>query len=488
MRARTVRSLVVAGFAAWSFSASGSIARSQAEKASDLRFPPLRQTTAPTPQRVVLENGMTVLLLEDHELPLVEATAIVRTGSFWEPADKVGLAEITGRVLRGGGTQRQSGDEVDDFLENRAATIESSITDDSGSARLSCLREDFSDAFKTFADMLRRPVFDATKLELARNRSMSEVARQNDDPQDIMEREFREIVFGKDSPEARTPTFASIASIRRTDLVAWHAKYFHPERIVLGIVGDIDATATLARVREAFGDWPRGPALEEPGPKPPHEVKPGVYTVDLEEIPQTNIAMGYLGIRRDDPDFFAVEVLNQLFGGSFSSRLFANIRSKKALGYVVYGGVNSDWRRPDVTQLVLTTKAETTGAGIAALLGEAKRLFAEPPSDNEVEEAKRAILSSFVFTRDSVRKTLRQQLTLQYWGYPADWYERYRLGVEAVTTEQLRKAAARLIHPEKFAIVVVGPAAPRERPLTDFGPVTPVDITIPGAPKAPKLP
>jgi len=487
MRA-TRRLLLAAGFAVWGFAGLGSPALAQVEKASELRFPPLRETTAAIPQRLVLDNGLTVLLLEDHELPLVDATAMVRTGSLYEPADKVGLAELTGRVLRAGGTTRQSGDEIDDFLENRAATIETSIGDDVGTARLSCLREDFSDLFQTFADILRRPAFDATKIELARNRSMSEVARQNDDPQDVLERKFREIVFGKDSPEARTPTFASLAAIRRADMVAWHTKYFHPERVILGIAGDIDAAATLARVREAFGDWPRGPAIEEPAEKPPHEVKPGVYTVDLDEIPQANIAMGYLGIRRDDPDIFAVEVLNQLFGGSFASRLFANVRSKKALGYVVYGAVNSDWGHAEVTELVLTTKGETTGAGVAALLDEAKRLSTEPPSDHEVEEAKKALLSSFVFTRDSLRKALRQQQTLEYWGYPADWYERYRVGVEAVTTEQVRKAAARLIHPEKFAIVVVGPASLRERPLSDFGPVTPLDITIPGAPKAGKQP
>ncbi|MEP7010591.1 MAG: pitrilysin family protein [Acidobacteriota bacterium] len=488
MRAQAHRLLLAAGFAAWSFTGVGSLASAQVDRAADLRFPPLRETTPPTPQRVVLDNGLTILLLEDHELPLVDATALIRTGSLDEPADKVGLADLTGRVLRTGGTQRQSGDEIDDFLENRAATIETSISDDAGTARLSCLREDFFDTFQTFADILRRPAFDATKIELARNRSMSEVARQNDDPQDILDREFHEIVFGKDSPEARSPTFASLAAIRRADLVAWHAKYFHPERVVLGIVGDIDPTATLAKVREVFGDWTRGAAIEKPAPKPPHEVKPGVYTVDLDEIPQSNIAMGYLGIRRDDPDIFAVEVLNQLFGGSFASRLFANVRSKKALGYVVYGGVNSDWGRPEMTELVLTTKGQTTGAGVAALLDEAKRLFSEPPSDTEVEEAKKALLSSFVFTRDSVRKTLRQRQTLEYWGYPADWFERYRSGVEAVTTEQVRKASQRLIHPEKFAIVVVGPAALRERPLSDFGPVTPLDITIPGAPKAGKQP
>jgi len=488
MTTRALRFVPALAAAAMAFSAAfAPPARAQAQKASELRFPPLPDVPVPAPQRVVLDNGLTVLLLEDRELPLVEATALVRTGAIAEPGDKAGLAELTGRVLRSGGAGRMSGDELDDFLEDRAATIETSISEDTGTARLSALKGNFPDVFRAFTDILRRPAFDAAKIELARNRMVAEVARQNDDPQEILDREFRKLVYGKDSPFARTPSFASLAAIRRADLVAWHGKYFQPDRIVLGIVGDIDAAATLALIKETLGDWPRGPKLQEPAPPAPREVRPGVYTIDLDALPQSSIAMGYLGIRRDDPDLFPVEVLNQVLGGSFASRLFANVRSKKALGYVVYGGVFSDWGHPDVTQLVLTTKGETTGAGIAALLDEAKDIVAHPPTDREVAEAKQAILSSFVFTRDSLRKVvLRQLLPLEYWGYPADWFERYRAGVEAVTPEQVRKAAERLIHPERFAILVVGPAGRRERPLTDFGPVTPVDISIPGAPRAPK--
>ncbi len=492
MRVRTARPWVARLFAACGCAAALATlafpASAQVEKASQLHFPPLRETTSPTPLRVVFDNGLTVLLLEDHELPLVEAIALIRTGSNDEPADKVGLAELTGRVLRTGGTQRQTGDEIDDLLENRAAMIETSIAQDVGVARFSSLREDFPELFQTFADILRRPVFEAAKVEIARNRTLSDIARQNDDPQEILDREFQKLVYGKDSPEARIPTFATLGAIRRADLVAWHAKYFHPDRVVLGIVGDFDAAATLARLRELFADWPRGPVRSESKPAGKHEVKAGVYTVDIEGLPQSNIAMGYLGVRRDDPDIFTIEVLNQLFGGSFSSRLFSNVRSKKALGYVVYGGINSDWGGPNVTELVLTTKAETTGAGIAALLAEARGLLTDPPTDHEVEQAKQALLASFVFTRDSTRKVLRQRLLLEYWAYPTDWYERYRAGVEAVTTAEVRRVAERLIHPDKFAILVVGPAAQRERPLSDFGPVTAIDIAIPGAPKAVKQP
>src|SRR6185295_1700468 len=295
MTTRALRFVPALAAAAMAFSAAfAPPARAQAQKASELRFPPLPDVPVPAPQRVVLDNGLTVLLLEDRELPLVEATALVRTGAIAEPGDKAGLAELTGRVLRSGGAGRMSGDELDDFLEDRAATIETSISEDTGTARLSALKGNFPDVFRAFTDILRRPAFDAAKIELARNRMVAEVARQNDDPQEILDREFRKLVYGKDSPYARTPSFASLAAIRRADLVAWHGKYFQPDRIVLGIVGDIDAAATLALIKETLGDWPRGPKLQESAPPAPREVRPGVYTIDLDALPQSSIAMGYL--------------------------------------------------------------------------------------------------------------------------------------------------------------------------------------------------
>lgn len=457
-------------------------AGAQVERVEELEFPPLPEFQVPEPTRVELDNGMVVMLLEDDELPLVEAIAMVRTGSRLEPADKIGLASLTGSVLRSGGTASLAPDELDELLESRAARIESSIGTTSGQVTMSSLREDFPEILGVFADVLRRPRFAEERLRVARNQVNSGIARQNDNPMQILFREHRKILYGEDSPYARSETYETVGNIDRDDLVAWHREHFHPDRVVLGLVGDFETDEALALVREAFGDWPRGPEPPEVEAGYDREPRPGVYYVRKDDMTQSNIAMGHLGIRRDNPDYYAVEVMNHVLSGSFASRLFSNVRSRKGLAYSVRGSVGSAWDYEGLTTLWMTTRTETTGAGIEALLEEARDMTAAPPTEEEVARAKRSILESFVFTSDSRRKILNQQLTYELHGYPLDWLARYRDGIEAVTVEEVRRAAERYIHPDRFAILVVGPAEGRDRPLSEFGEVAEVDITIPEPP------
>lgn len=450
----------------------------QVASVDEIHYPPLPPFDIPEPQGVTLDNGMVVLLLEDHELPLVEALALVRTGSRLEPADRAGLARLTGEVLRTGGTRTMSADELDDFLEGKAASIETSISTDVGRASMSCLAQDFPAVLAAFADVLRRPAFAADRLEVARTAAIASIARQNDEPQRILFRELAELVYGADSPYARSPTYATVGAVTRDDLVAWHRRFFHPDRIVLSLVGDFDSDRALARVREAFGDWPRGPAGADPEPGWRQEPKPGIWFVEKDDMTQAAIAFGHLGIRKDDPDFYAVEVLNDLLSGSFTSRLIAEIRTKKGLAYAVSGSVGSDFDHPGMTVLWLTTRTETAGAGVAALLDEARGLTGRPPTGEEVERAKSTILNSFIFKYDSPGKILLQQLFYQHFGYPHDRMERYRRAIEQVTLEEVRRAAGDEIHPDRFAILVVAPSAARQQ-LAPFGEVRDLDVTIP---------
>jgi zinc protease len=344
---------------------------------------------------------------------------------------------------------------------------------------MSCLKRDFPDVISVFADMLRRPAFDERRMAVAVNQEMAGISRQNDDPMEIMSREFDEIVYGADSPYGRVSSFKTIQSITRDDLVAWHARFYHPNNLILGLIGDFKEEEALELVKKSFGDWPRG--LEEDLPEVPFEtaVRPGVYYVEKNDMTQSNIKIGHLGITRENPDLFAVEVLNQVFSGSFSSRLYSNVRSKKGLAYAVVGGVRSHWDYPGTFNMWITTKTETTGAGIDALLEEARNLVEEPPTEEEVRKAKTGILNSFIFNVDTRAKILGQQLTYEYYGFPLDWVDRYRNGIEEVTLDQVQAAADKYIHGERFAILVVGPSEGRDRPLTDFGEVTEVDITIP---------
>ncbi len=459
-------------------------AAAQVRRADDLRFPPLRDFAIPQPQRVVLDNGLVVMLLEDHELPLVEATALVRAGSRLDPAAKVGLADLAATVLRTGGTTALPSERLDDYLDSRAATVEVIPGQAMTRATLSSLAQDLPDVLKVFADVLRRPAFDPQRIEVARNQMVTGVARQNDDPGQIAGRELTELVYGSDSPYGRTETFETLRAIGRDDLAAWHREHVHPDRIVLGLVGDFRSEEVLRLVREVFGDWPRGPAASAAAAGIPYrrEPSPGVFYVRKDDVTQSNVFIGHLGIERNDPDYYAVEVANQVLSGSTSARLFSNIRTRQGLAYAVFGQVGSDWDHPGLTLLFLSTKTETTGAAIAALLGEARNLVGpQPPTAEEVARAKQTILNSFIFNSETRRQVLSQQVSYEAYGYPLDWLSRYRAGIEAVTPEQVRQAAARHLRPGDFSILVVGPSEGRDRPLTDFGPVKEIDITLPGA-------
>ncbi len=458
-------------------------AAAQVERPEQIHYPPLPELHVPMPKRVELPNGMVVMLVEDHELPLVRATALVHTGGRLEPADKVGLADVTGTVLRTGGTEAMGPDELDDYLESKAAVIESSIDEDQGEVSLSCLVEDFPDVLQVFADVLRRPAFDPNRIQVALNAARSQVARQNDNPQSIVFRELRKVVWGPDSPYGRTPTYATLGNIGRDDLVAWHRRFYHPNRVVLGLVGDFDSDRVLALVRKAFGDWPRGPAVEPfESPRPEHP-SPGVFVAEKSDVNQSNIAMGHPGILRSNPDFYAVEVMNEILGGGGTSRLFREVRTKKGLAYAVFGRAGSDWDHPGLTLLFTTTKVSTTGQAIAALLEEAKGMTSRPPTDDEVARAKQTILASFVFQVDSSAELLRRFLTFEYFGYPLDRLAEYRAKIEAVTAAEVRRAAATYLEPQNFSIVVVGPAEGRDSDLSAFGPVKALDISIPPPPQ-----
>lgn len=456
---------------------SGAIAQTW----QDIEVPPLPDQEVPTPRRIELDNGMVVILLEDHELPLVEATALIRTGTRLETADKAGLPELTGTVLRTGGTTSMTPADLDEFLEDRAASVETGIGTTSGSASMSALTQDYPEVLKVFADVLRNPAFEEDKLEVAKTQQRAGIARQNDDPQDIAFREFRELIYGGDSSYALANTYQSIDNVSREDLVAWHERYYHPNRVILGLVGDFDSDEALAQVREAFGDWQRGPAVpadEVSGLVFDEADEAGIYYVEKSDMTQSNIVIGHLGVEKDHPDYYAIEALNNILSGSFASRLFTNVRSAKGLAYAVFGSIGSNYDYPGVFTMFTSTKTETTAAAIDALIEEAENLTAKPPTEEELDKAKEAILKSFVFQSDSMREILGQQLSYEYFGYPLDWLERYREGIDNVTLEEVR-AAAKHVRPEDFAILVVGPKEGLDRPLSEFGEVIAVDISIP---------
>jgi predicted Zn-dependent peptidase len=445
----------------------------------DIKFPALPAFNIPKPTVFTLPNGLQVFLLEDHELPLIEVTARVRTGSHYEPAEKAGLASLVGEVLRTGGTSHRTGDQLDDFLAARAATIETGIGGDSGFANMNCLKQDFADVFKLFGEVLREPAFAQEKLELAKVAENTAIARRNDNVNGITAREITRLVYGPDSPLARNTEYATIKAVTRDDLVAWHKKYFQPNSMFLGVSGDFDAAKVRQEIEAVFGDWPKGPEFSAPPVAYRKEPAPGYYFIEKSDVNQANIAFGHLGIETRNPDYFAVQVMNEVLGGGFASRMFSNVRSKQGLAYNVYGSLGSDYYQPGLFRAGLQTKSSTTTKAIAAVKAEITGIIDNPPSDAELKRAKDAILNSFIFNYDSKAKVLSQQMTYAFYGLPADFLERYRANIEKVTVADVTRVARQYVHPGQLAILVVGKASDFDQPLSNLGKVIPIDITIP---------
>jgi zinc protease len=456
-------------------------ALAQAGSWKQIPIPPLPAFHPEEPKRIVLPNGMVIFLQEDHELPLIDGVARIRGGSRSVPGDKTGLMDIYGEVWRTGGTTKQTGDQLDDFLEIRAAKVETDASADSTTISLSCLKGDFGDVFQVFDDLLRHPEFRADKIDIARKGEDDGISRRNDDPADIASRVAAQLAYGKDNPYAREAEYATVASITRQDLIDWHNAHVHPNDIILGLVGDFDSTQMEAKLRQAFGSWERGPETKAPDITF-DPAKPGYYFVSKPDVNQSNIRMVELGIRRSNPDLYAVEVFDEAFGGGFASRLFRNIRTQQGLAYEVAGGIGTAFDHDGMVRIVMATKSASTVKSIKAIYDQIDQLQTHPITEAEIKQAKDSILNSFVFNFDTPDKVLRERMAYEFYGYPSDFLEKYRAGIEKVTPADVARIIPKYLHKDRLKVLVVGNASEFGEPLSSLGTVSDVDITIPPPP------
>ena len=300
-------------------------------------------------------------------------------------------------------------------------------------------------------------------------------------PAGIAARESTKLAYGAENPYARQPEYSTIAAITRQDLLDWHKTYVHPNHIILGISGDFDAAAMEAKLRAAFEGWAKGADL----PKEEiqyHPAKPGYYLIPKEDVNQSNIHMVALGTTRSNPDYYAISVFNEAFGGGFSSRLFNDIRTKRGLAYDVGGGVGANFGHPGILQFVVGTKSGTTIESIQAIDEDIDNLAKQPITDEEIKQAKDAILNAFIFRLDSPDKILAERVTYEFYGYPADWLDKYLVEIQKVTAADVNRVAAKYVHRDQLAVLVVGNTKEFDKPLTSLGPVKEIDITIPPPP------
>lgn len=451
-------------------------------------YPPLGDITIPDYERHVLGNGMTVFLLEDHTWPLVEGQVIVRAGAAFEPASKVGLASITGNVMRTGGTTSVPADELDETLERMGGTIESSIGDTSGRLFFSFLSEDTDQGLGLVADVLRNPAFEQDKIDVAMEGEKAGIARRNDDLNGIVGREIQRAVWGPEHPYARNTEYSTLEGISRDDVVGFYEYFYHPDNMYIAVWGDFDPAQMLATLEERFGDWPAGNVEVPPLPNEPMETqRRRVLIADKTDVNQARFAMGHIGMRADDPDYYSLSVANRILGGGFGDRLFNEVRTNRGLAYNVGSTPGAGFSTPGVFQAYCGTKSGTTEEAIGVVIDTIEEMRSEPVSEEELEDAKEAMLNSNVFNYVQASQVLTRKMNLEYLGYPDDFLERYNESVRAVSVEDVQDVMQRRVEPDKFAIVAVGKTEDWDGDLTAFGPVEELDISIP-EPEGPEFP
>lgn len=437
--------------------------------------------TPPKAERVTLPNGMILYLLEDHELPIVNLTAMIRTGSVYDPSAKIGLAELTGTVIRTGGTASRSGDEMDDELEFVGAELGSSIGQDAGWASLNVLTKDLDRGVTLFAEMLTRPAFAPDKVDLAKKQVIEGIRRRNDHPGSIVSREFNKLLYGPEHPFARESTEATINAVTRNDLIAFHRRYYHPNTVMLAATGDFQRDDLIALLRRSFDGWAPERVTWPAVPRVVEQPNARVNFI-ARDVTQTQVRMGWLGIKQSDPDFFALSLLDDILGGqAFTSRLFQEVRTKAGLAYSVGSAVVPGRFDRGTIFLYAQTKTESTTQAIASMREQVERLLTSPVSERELTDAKQAFLNSFVFSFSNPAQITNRQMSLEYYGLPADFLERFRSNVERVTARDLLRVARRHLVLDRLVILAVGDDRLFEPPLSTFGAVRVIDLERPSA-------
>ncbi len=456
----------------------------------ELTFEPI-EFNPPVPEKRVLSNGMTLYLLEDHELPVFNISGLVKTGTIYDTKDKIGLASICASVMRTGGTETREPDALNEQLESMAASVEIGMSPEYGSVNLSTMAEDIQKGLEIFADVLGNPAFREEKLQLRKQQAIEAIRRRNDNPIQLAWRNFSEILYGKDHPFGWYSEIDGVESITVDDLKAFHTKFFKPENIMLAITGDFDTDTLINQLEKVFEGWENTktdfPAIEPVENMP----KPSVNHIQ-KDLPQTTMLIGHYGIKRtpDFPDFFALRVMNDILGeGGFTSRLMMEVREKHGLAYMVGSLMQTSfYTNPGEWFAYCQTRSEKTSEAIALIISLIKDIRENPVTEEELNRTKDSLINSFVFGFESSSQIAFQQMMLAYRGFAPDFLETFTDHIAKVTAEDVQTVAQKYLHPDALTIVTVGNQDNFDRPLTEFGEVNEIEIKQPEPPPTEPIP
>jgi len=449
------------------------------QKWNEIEYPEINNFEMPEVEMFELDNGITFYLVEDKELPLIDLTVIVRTGSVLDGNDIAGRTSTTGTVMRSGGSESYPDSTLNELLENKAARIESGIGFTSGSVSMDVLKEDFEELLPVLIDVMQNPIFPEDKIDLAKTQSKTSISRRNDEQGPIANREFRKLIYGENSVYARNTEYETIDNITRDDLIEFHDRSFVASNMIVGVTGDFDTESIKPILEEQFSKIPAGTPIELEFPEIDYTFEQTINLVDKPDVNQSYVLLGHIGGMRSNPDYAKLQVLNRVLSGGFSSRLFQVVRTDLGLAYAVFGNYGSNNFYPGTFTAGVMTQSETTAEAIDAILEQIERLQNEPVTDEELEQTKDQFLNSLVFRYDSKAKILNQRISNDYAGLPQDAFNQLVEEIRDVTPADVQEVAEKYLRPDASQILVVGNAEEIGDQLQKYGEVNEIDITIP---------
>lgn len=445
----------------------------------DLKFPPARSVQMPTLASVTLPNGMKVLLQEDHELPVVTGMILVRTGSLFDPPDRIGLAQLTGAVLRSGGTALKTGEQLDDLLESLGGAIDAGIGETAGTVSFFSLKENADAVLLLVKEMLAQPGFRQDRLDQARVQLRNAILHRNDSPETVTLRELRAMVFGNDNAFGWQQQYGTIDRITRGDLRNFYQRYYFPANLIFGIRGDFQVAQMEATLTKLFADWTVQQKPVPEFPKVTNSPSPGIFLVEKKDATQTFFTIGQLGGQFNDKDYAALQIAANLLGGGSHGRLAERTRVK--MGNPT--GIRVTWaatpNHPGLFEIGGSTRSISTIETIKIVQEEVERLRTAEVSEEELRVAREAALNGEMFAADSKAKIFAALLGYAYYGYPKDFMLLHQKALQSVTRSDVLRAAKQYVDPAKLTVVVSGNPLLFGDSLERLGPVTKLDTTIP---------
>lgn len=444
----------------------------------------------PKPFETRLKNGLQVLVLEDHKLPTFSIQMVILSGGISDPADSLGAASYAASLMREG-TKTRDSKQIAEQIDALGASLfaNAGLTSLTTNVTASGLVENYDQIMELFADVLLNPSFPADEFNKYKTRQLAAIRQQRSLPGFLAGEKFAQVIYGAHPGGRYALTAEQIQKLTPETLQQFHATHYKPNNAIFAIVGDVKPAEIVAKLEKTFAPWKPGDVPKTSIPSMTTVGASKIYLIDRPNSVQTSLVLGVPSLTRTDPDYFAVEMLNQVVGGGASARLFLNIREDKGYTYGAYSNVNAPKSYPGTFRASSDVRSEVTGGALKEFMYELKRIRAEKVPADEFDRAQRTIVGGWALQLESPQSVLSNWVLSKIYDLPADYWDTYPQKIAAITPEEVQRVAQKYLDLDKLQIIAVGDAKKIGEALKPYGTVVATDAEgkpLPSAMPEPK--